>query len=63
MRKALAAAVWVGGFAAVDATADRFGLSVTKVCRAICHEIGPVATDLLLASAVIGFRNHLKRGM
>ena len=63
MRKAASAAVWIGGFAAVDAVADRHGLSVTKLCRAIRTEVGPLAFDLILAGAALGYRNHLKRGM
>jgi hypothetical protein len=61
MRKALAAAGWVGGFAVIDMTADRYGLSVTKVVRAIRAEFGPVAFDLMLAGAALGFREHVKR--
>jgi len=60
MRKALAAAGWVGGFAVIDMTADRYGLSVTKVVRAIRHEVGPLAFDILLAGAALGFRQHIK---
>ena len=63
MRKAVAAACWVGGFAASDAVADRHGLSVTKICRAIRSEVGPLAFDLMLVGAALGYRNHLKRGM
>ena len=63
MRKALAAACWVGGFAAGDAVADRYGLSVTKICRAIRSEVGPLAFDLMLFGAYIGYRHHLKRGV
>ena len=62
MRKALAAAAWVGGFAVIDQEADRFGLSVTKVCRAIRDEIGSPAFDLLLAGAALGFRHHIRKG-
>jgi len=60
MRKALAAAAWVGGFAVIDMTADRYGLSVTKVVQAIRTEIGPAAFDLILVGAALGFRQHVK---
>ena len=63
MRKAASAAAWIGGFAAFDKVADGYGLSVTKLCRALRKEVGPLAFDLILAGAALGYRNHLKRGM
>ncbi|HKN44294.1 MAG TPA: hypothetical protein VJW23_10240 [Propionibacteriaceae bacterium] len=63
MRKVLAAAGWVNGFMAVDLLADRYGLSVTKLSQGFRREVGPLAFDLLLAGAALGYRNHLKRGM
>lgn len=63
MRNVLAAAGWINGFTAVDVLADRRGLSATKLGRAFRHEVGPLAFDLLLAGAVLGYRYHVKRGM
>lgn len=63
MRRAYAAAAWIGGFAVIDIIADRRGLGVTDLTRLLRAEIGPLAFDVILAGAALGYRNHLKRGM
>jgi hypothetical protein len=62
MSNVLASAAWAGGFVAADLVADRYGLSVSKLNRAFRSEIGPLAYDLLLAGAALGYRHHIVHG-
>ena len=61
-RKVVASMAWIGGFGVVDIATDRFGLSVSKLNRAFRSEVGPIAYDLLLIGAAIGYRHHIVHG-